>query len=200
MAAPMGGGPHDALPQNITTALVDPTGAAGQQGSKGAKALGRGSRRGRRRAGDGAPATALAGAEVKPKALGGAAPIRLVKPVPGQFTSGFGARGSGSHHGLDMAAPVGTPFKAAAAGVVEKVASDDVYGWYTVVRHAGGMRTLYAHQDQRPPIQQGQNVRAGQVIGVTGNSGKSTGPHLHFEVRKGASIDTAVDPLPYLRP
>jgi murein DD-endopeptidase MepM/ murein hydrolase activator NlpD len=95
-----------------------------------------------------------------------------------------------SHHGVDIAAKTGTPIKAMADGIVMVVKGGNAwnggYGNLTIIGHANGTQTLYAHQS-RIDVKQGQKVTKGQVIGAVGNTGRSTGPHLHFEIRPGKS-------------
>ncbi|MBV8301393.1 MAG: M23 family metallopeptidase [Candidatus Dormibacteraeota bacterium] len=105
------------------------------------------------------------------------------------------------HTGLDIAAPMGTPVGAAAAGVVllatssHDAAGDLVgYGNYVVIRHANGYLTLYGHLEQLL-VRAGQVVQQGQVIGLLGSTGWSTGPHVHFEVRVDGVY---VDPAPFI--
>jgi murein DD-endopeptidase MepM/ murein hydrolase activator NlpD len=105
------------------------------------------------------------------------------------------------HTGLDIAAPLDTPVGAAANGVVVLAASSrDAtgnlvgYGNYVVIKHADGYETVYAHLDQILATV-GEQVRQGQVIGLLGSTGWSTGPHVHFEVRLNG---TYVDPAPFL--
>lgn len=87
------------------------------------------------------------------------------------------------HTGVDWAARSGTPIVAAGNGVVEKAEWASGYGRYTVIRHANGYKTAYAHQSAiAPGIEPGVRVRQGQVIGYVGSTGLSTGPHLHYEV------------------
>jgi murein DD-endopeptidase MepM/ murein hydrolase activator NlpD len=128
----------------------------------------------------------------------------LTNPVPGApRTSPFGMRldpVTGKyqlHAGQDFGVKVGTPILAAADGTVvitQSAASSGGYGNYTCVNHGGGMATCYAHQSQFL-VSSGQHVNRGQVIGLSGNTGYSTGPHLHFEVRISGN---PVDPLGYL--
>jgi len=100
------------------------------------------------------------------------------------------------HTGLDLAAPTGTQVLAAADGVVVAAASGKVgYGNYIVLAHAGGVETLYGHLSVIR-VAVGDNVKQGQVIGLEGSTGFSTGPHLHFEVRVN---DKLLDPLVYLQ-
>ncbi|MDZ5443368.1 peptidoglycan DD-metalloendopeptidase family protein [Micromonospora sp. 4G57] len=125
-------------------------------------------------------------------------------PLRGRLTSRFGTRLDPYFHvwqlhpGVDLAAPVGTPIVAAADGRVTRAGWYGGYGNYTCLDHgrADGQRlsTCYGHQS-RLLVSVGQRVRAGQVIGLVGSTGASTGPHLHFEVRLGGR---AVDPLPWL--
>jgi len=122
------------------------------------------------------------------------------KPVPnGMLRSGFGGRRhpilgvSRMHTGVDWAAPRGTPILAAGNGVVEKAGWAGGYGRQTIIRHANGYETSYNHQSAfAQGIKPGVRVRQGQVIGYVGNTGLSTGPHLHYEVIVN---DRKVDPL-----
>jgi len=93
------------------------------------------------------------------------------------------------HSGVDMAAPAGTPVHASAAGVVTVGWSPNGYGLYLVVRHGAGLATLYGHLESTGLVS-GDPVAAGAEIGRVGSSGLSTGPHLHFEVRRdGRPVD-----------
>ncbi|HTU15775.1 MAG TPA: peptidoglycan DD-metalloendopeptidase family protein [Solirubrobacterales bacterium] len=124
----------------------------------------------------------------------------LIWPVSGTVTSGFGGRsspggvGSTYHEGLDIAVSEGTPIRAAKGGTVIMASYNGGYGNYTCIDHGSGLSTCYAHQSQLG-VSSGQSVDQGQVIGYSGNTGASTGPHLHFEVRINGS---AVDPMGYL--
>ncbi|MEC9367418.1 MAG: peptidoglycan DD-metalloendopeptidase family protein, partial [Pseudomonadota bacterium] len=112
------------------------------------------------------------------------------KPVKGgRFTSGFGMRrhpvlgGSKMHLGTDWGAPHGTPILAAGSGVVEAVGRKGGYGNYVRIRHANGYKTAYGHMSSfAENLRPGAKVQQGQVIGLVGNTGISSGPHLHFEV------------------
>ncbi len=129
---------------------------------------------------------------------------RLGRPLSGRLTSRFGIRFDPYYHvwqlhpGVDLAAPLGTPIVAAADGRVTRAGWYGGYGNYTCLDHgkADGQRlsTCYGHQSKLL-VSPGQRVRAGQVIGLVGSTGASTGPHLHFEVRLGGR---AVDPLPWI--
>jgi murein DD-endopeptidase MepM/ murein hydrolase activator NlpD len=118
----------------------------------------------------------------------------LIWPVSGPVTSPFGYRWGRLHAGIDIAVPVGTPIHAAASGTVVLAGWVDGYGNYTCIDHGGGLATCYAHQSSLA-VSVGTHVTQGQVIGYSGNTGHSTGPHLHFEVRING---TPVDPLGYL--
>ena len=119
---------------------------------------------------------------------------RLIYPFSGTLTSPFGPRWGRLHAGVDMAAAMGTPIRAAASGRVAIAGPTGGYGNYTCIQHAGSMSTCYAHQS-RIGVSVGQSVSQGQVIGAVGSTGNSTGPHAHFEVRIGGN---PVDPMGYL--
>lgn len=94
------------------------------------------------------------------------------------------------HTGIDIAAPEGAPIKAPADGVVHSAQWSDAYGMLTILEHSGDLFTWFAHQRKLPTstgfrVRTGQRVKAGEVIGEIGQTGRATGPHLHFEVRKG---------------
>lgn len=127
--------------------------------------------------------------------------IRLeVFPADGPISSRFGRRLHPIFHtwrmhtGVDIGAGYGAPVRAAAAGQVVVAGEISGYGNAIVVDHGNGLATLYGHLS-RFGVHQGQRVGAGDTIGAVGNTGNSTGPHLHFEVRVNG---TPVDPLPYL--
>ena len=116
---------------------------------------------------------------------------RFVWPLKGGvLTSGFGPRGGRKHKGIDIAARTGTPIYAAASGVV--VYSDNKqrgYGNLVIIRHPARTMTVYAH-NHRNLVDEGERVRQGSQIAEVGNTGRSTGPHLHFEIRiKGRAVD-----------
>jgi murein DD-endopeptidase MepM/ murein hydrolase activator NlpD len=99
------------------------------------------------------------------------------------------------HTGVDIAAPLGTPVMAAADGLIVAVGHTNIgYGNYVVIAHGGGIATLYGHLLQTN-VKSGDRVVRGQVIGLEGSTGLSTGPHVHFELRVN---DQVVDPMPYL--
>jgi murein DD-endopeptidase MepM/ murein hydrolase activator NlpD len=114
-------------------------------------------------------------------------------PAIGDVTSGFGYRRWGKrpkfHYGIDVRMEVGDPVYSIFDGVVRVAKRSTDYGYVVVVRHYNGLETLYAHFDQLLAYP-GKPVRSGEIIGLSGNTGRSTGPHLHFEVRfKGEKID-----------
>jgi murein DD-endopeptidase MepM/ murein hydrolase activator NlpD len=116
------------------------------------------------------------------------------------LTSGYGMRthpvlgGRRQHTGIDLAAPTGTPVYATADGVVSRADWYSSYGLYIAVEHGASMQTRYAHLS-RVAVTVGDSVKKGDLIGYVGSTGRSTGPHLHYEVR----IDgLAVNPIPYM--
>ncbi len=131
-----------------------------------------------------------------------AGPIRygsgqLIWPVDGAVVSGFGMRWGRMHEGIDIAAPAGTPIRAADAGTVvllQSEAESGGYGNFTCLDHGGGLQTCYAHQSSFA-VGSGQSVSQGDVIGYVGCTGHCYGDHLHFEVRVGGA---PTDPLGYL--
>jgi len=112
-----------------------------------------------------------------------------------RFTSGFGQRWGRMHNGTDFAAPIGTPIVAPADGVVTFAGWSSGYGRLVKIQHAFGIETRYAHQS-RIRVNVGQRVSRGERIGDIGNSGRSTGPHLHYEIRVGGR---PVNPMIYIR-
>jgi murein DD-endopeptidase MepM/ murein hydrolase activator NlpD len=127
---------------------------------------------------------------------GGQAMTGYIWPAKGEFTSPYGPRWGRMHRGIDVAAATGTPVVAAAPGVVSEVGWDGYgYGNYVEVTHPDGAVTLYGHND-RVLVRQGQVVAQGEQISEMGSTGRSTGPHLHFEIHpKG---EGAVNPMAYL--
>jgi len=115
-------------------------------------------------------------------------------PVSGPVTSGFGVRWGRMHEGIDIAVGEGTPVRAAAAGTVIYAGWMSGYGNLVAVDHGNGLSTAYAHNSSLA-VSVGQSVAAGEIVSYSGNTGNSTGPHVHFEVRVDGS---AVDPLRYL--
>ena len=127
--------------------------------------------------------------------------VKLTCPIEyTQITSAFGYRDdpfSGElsfHKGLDMAAPRGTNVIAAEDGIVSVCEYDEVGGWYVVIEHVEQLQTYYGHLSEIS-VKKGDSVIAGQIIALSGNSGKTTGPHLHFEV---VDHGQNVDPTGYI--
>lgn len=123
-----------------------------------------------------------------------------IMPTQGMYTSSFGYRispftGSRSMHtGMDLSAPVGTPVRASADGIVTKIENDPGYGKVLVISHGYGFSTLYGHNSQIL-VKVGQKVKRGEEISKVGNTGRSTGPHLHYEVRVNG---VEVNPVKYI--
>jgi murein DD-endopeptidase MepM/ murein hydrolase activator NlpD len=130
----------------------------------------------------------------------GSAPTgKLLWPVAGKFSSGFGPRTSLSgairfHSGVDLYAPNGTPIYACESGQVIKAEYHGGYGYSVLIYHGGGLATFYAHLSGFA-VSAGQNVSRGQLIGYVGTTGYTTGPHLHLEVRING---VPKDPMGYL--
>jgi murein DD-endopeptidase MepM/ murein hydrolase activator NlpD len=127
--------------------------------------------------------------------------IPSIWPVEGGLSDGFGIRGNpfggGSsefHPGQDITAPPGTPVVAAADGTVSQAGWQSGYGQEVVIDHGNGLTTRYGHLS-KIEVTVGQELKRGEELGQVGSTGRSTGPHLHYEVRIG---DVAVSPLHYL--
>ena len=97
------------------------------------------------------------------------------------------------HRGVDLSVPVGTPVHAAGAARVRRASEDDVNGRILVLDHGHGVSTLYLHNEELL-VSRGSTVARQEVVAKSGNSGRSTGPHLHYQLELGG---TAVDPLKY---
>jgi len=142
-----------------------------------------------------------------------------MKPVQGPIVSGYGMRGDAMHYGVDIAASKGTPIHAAASGVVIRAEcnahlvgggpySCDIdgnpvtvrgCGWFAEIQHADRSVTRSCHMVSRPMVRVGQSVAVGQVIGIVGSSGHSSGPHLHLETHLDAPASNlnAVNPIDF---
>ena len=120
------------------------------------------------------------------------------------ITSKMGPRWGRLHEGIDIGGRIGTPIFAAGDGVVVRAGPSQGYGCVIVIHHGGGLYTLYAHMyPHQIKVYPGQQVKRGQQIAEIGNNGRSKGPHLHFEVRKGGypggpSRGIPLDPIPFL--
>lgn len=122
-------------------------------------------------------------------------------PLEGaRMTSDYGMRthpvlgGRRSHNGIDLAAPTGTPVYATADGIVSRANRFSSYGLYVSIEHGAKLQTRFAHLSKLA-VADGQRVKKGDVIGYVGSTGRSTGPHLHYEVRVDGQ---AVNPIPYM--
>lgn len=142
------------------------------------------------------------------------------QPVHGKVGSGFRTADRPTHDGVDLIVPEGTAIHAASAGTVGRVRCNAIdvrtggdwscdrdgdptltrgCGWYVDIDHDGGIVTRYCHQLVQPYVHEGQHVNAGDIIGISGSSGHSSGPHLHYEVHLGDHTSaTAVDPVTFM--
>ncbi|MGP3987886.1 M23 family metallopeptidase [Streptomyces sp. 3N207] len=134
--------------------------------------------------------------------------VSWIKPITDKYglSASYGTAGgrwAHNHSGQDFAVNVGTPVKAVHKGTVVKAGPNGAgdgpaYGNAIVIRHDNGAYSQYAHLSQ-VNVSPGQQVKTGQAIAKSGNSGNSSGPHLHFEIRKGPDYGTAVDPVSAMR-
>lgn len=138
----------------------------------------------------------------------------LLRPVDKQFkiSQHFGENPknypiTNGHNGLDFALPEGNLVHACADGVVSRAELDTTsayqpnegYGFHIRLQHLDGSTSIYGHlQEESLTVKTGENINMGDIIGRSGNTGKSTGPHLHFEVRLGFSVTTSINPEPFL--
>lgn len=129
--------------------------------------------------------------------------VPSIMPLQGMtLTSSYGMRnhpvlgGRRQHNGVDLAAPTGTPVYATADGRIGRAELYSSYGNYVQIEHGGQLQTRYAHLSSYT-VQAGDMVQKGDLIGYVGSTGRSTGPHLHYEVRVAG---IAVDPTPYMTP
>lgn len=122
-------------------------------------------------------------------------------PLKGAISSGFGTRqhpitGNSAHHsGIDIRAPIGTPVRSTADGIVSFSSWHDDSGYIVVLEHGHGFSTAYAHNKENH-VKVGQRVKRGEVIGISGSTGSTTGPHLHYEVWKNGG---QINPAPFLK-
>ncbi|MEV6728219.1 MULTISPECIES: LysM peptidoglycan-binding domain-containing M23 family metallopeptidase [unclassified Streptomyces] len=154
-----------------------------------------------------APAAAAAAAPAKKStaaksAAGTVSAAGFVAPVGGGISTQYKTPGamwsSGYHTGVDFIASSGTTVRAVGAGTVVSAGWAGAYGNEVVIRHADGKYSQYGHLSQLS-VSAGQSVTGGQTLGLSGSTGNSTGPHLHFEIRTGPSYGSDIDPLAYLR-
>ena len=123
--------------------------------------------------------------------------LNLIRPISGTITSRFGSKSSlrvSDHTGLDIGATIGTPVKAAASGTVTFAGFKGSYGYLLVISHGNGIETYYGHCSKLY-ASVGQMVEQGEVVSAVGNTGNSTGPHLHLEIRVNG---VAYNPQNYL--
>lgn len=118
----------------------------------------------------------------------------FVRPGIGRLTSPFGRRWGRLHAGIDLASGIGSPVRAVADATVLSAANEGGYGRVVRLQHADGTVSVYAHMSAIL-VRAGQSVQAGELVGREGNSGRSTGPHLHFELRVN---DVPINPIPWL--
>ncbi|MFE2548885.1 peptidoglycan DD-metalloendopeptidase family protein [Streptomyces sp. NPDC059355] len=156
---------------------------------------------------DAAPAPAPAAAPAKKstavKSAAAVSAAGFVAPVGGggistPYKTPGAMWSSGYHTGVDFIASSGTTVRAVGAGTVVSAGWGGAYGNEVVIRHADGKYSQYGHLSQLS-VSVGQSVTGGQTIGLSGSTGNSTGPHLHFEIRTGPSYGSDIDPLAYLR-
>ena len=102
------------------------------------------------------------------------------------------------HHGIDVAMPVGTPLTAPAPGTVVHKGNNGSGGVTLIIRHDDNMHTVYYHLQKPSHLPIGATVETGQEIAFSGNTGASTGPHLHFELRKSRTWGDTIDPAPHI--
>lgn len=127
-----------------------------------------------------------------PPSGGSGTPSAWPLTIQGFVTARF--TGADGHPGIDIAVPESTPVVATADGVVRQRGIDPVFGHFVVLDHDGGFQTMYAHNEMNL-AERGDRVERGETIAYSGNSGRSSAPHLHYEVRRDGR---AVDPTPYL--
>lgn len=137
------------------------------------------------------------GAVAVPMGLAAARSLDWSVPVAGtRVSSGFGPRWGRLHAGMDFAGPVGTPIRSVGLGIVTFAGPQGAYGNKVEVTLWDGTQVHYGHLS-RIDVEVGEQVTSGQKIGALGNTGRSTGPHLHLEVRPDGG--SAVDPRPWLK-
>ncbi|WP_157737761.1 M23 family metallopeptidase [Aneurinibacillus soli] len=119
----------------------------------------------------------------------------FLMPAPGPLSSPFGMRWGRMHQGIDIASPIGTPVKAADNGRVIFAGVKTGYGNCMIIDHGNGYETVYGHLDALV-ASEGDIVEKKELIAYSGNTGRSTGPHLHFEIREHGE---PIDPIPFLQ-
>lgn len=119
---------------------------------------------------------------------------KFMYPINTRITSYYGPRWGRAHEGIDFAAPMGSPIRAVSSGRVVYSGWATGYGYVVIIEHQRGLRTLYAH-NSKLLVREGESVGKGEVISRSGNTGNSTGPHLHFEVQVNGRPE---NPLGYI--
>jgi murein DD-endopeptidase MepM/ murein hydrolase activator NlpD len=156
-----------------------------------------------------APVVSGSGASIRAASIAGAAALTgmpktvggKVSPINGRVSQNWGKSNihyaAGHHTGMDFGVAVGTPVRAAANGVVVRVGGEGAYGNTVHVRHPDGTTSVYAHLSGFG-VKAGQRVKSGQQIARSGNTGRSTGAHLHFEVRTRDRYGSDINPRSWL--
>lgn len=134
---------------------------------------------------------AIAGAAT----FSGATPDAWPLSQAGYITRALTGDGPEPHPGIDIAVPQDTYIRASGPGIVRDAGTDEVYGHFVLIDHGDGFQSMYGHASQLF-VSQGDTVERNEVIALSGSTGRSTAPHLHFELRKDGE---AIDPLPYIR-
>lgn len=146
-----------------------------------------------------APAIRAAPSGARRYETGISMPAHWPLDVQGFVTRGHGAEGNDAggeaHQGIDIAVPISTTIRASGGGIVEEAGPDPDYGLFVLLRHVDGYESMYGHAS-RLLVREGDTVSAGQVIALSGNSGRSTAPHLHFEIRREGQ---SLDPLTFVK-
>ncbi|MFF0484389.1 peptidoglycan DD-metalloendopeptidase family protein [Streptomyces sp. NPDC004435] len=187
-----------------TAKAAAPKPAAAKVAPKAAEAAPKAERKAAPKAAAGEQTRASRSAEraAAPAAAEPAASSGWVAPVSGGVSTPYRASGSmwssGYHTGADFIASSGTTVRAVGAGTVVSAGWSGAYGNEVVIQHADGNYSQYAHLSSLS-VSSGQSVSGGQQIGLSGSTGNSTGPHLHFEIRTSPSYGADIDPLAYLR-
>ena len=143
---------------------------------------------------DAAPAAERSRGTTPTKTPSSTSRVHLAWPLKGVLYGRYGVRAGQRHDGIDIAAHEGAPVTAAAAGTVVYAGEQPGYGAVVILKHEGGLATVYAH-NSRVLVREGTRVEAGAPIARVGQTGRTTGPHLHFEVREGTRPK---NPLLYL--
>ncbi|MFP4021912.1 MAG: peptidoglycan DD-metalloendopeptidase family protein [Halanaerobium sp.] len=117
---------------------------------------------------------------------------KFMYPINTRITSYYGPRWGRMHEGLDFAAPMGSPIRAVSSGRVVYSGWATGYGYVVIIQHQKGLRTLYAH-NSKLLVREGESVGKGEVVARSGNTGNSTGPHLHFEVQVNGRPENPLD-------